>query len=967
MKVQLAILLSSLSVFAVGVRPQTTSKPQTPAALPPPNFNKDVQPILSESCFTCHGPDAGTAAGGLRLDTFADATKRAITPGKPDESRLMMRVTSTIDAIRMPPTKSGHKALTTAQVDILRRWIAAGAKYDQHWSLVPPKKPVIPGVSDFAWPKGFIDRFVMAQLDKNKLKPEPEADRATLLQRASLTLTGLPPTPEELDTYLADKTEGAYERAVDRLLASPRYGEHQARYWLDAVRYGDTHGLHLDNERGIFPYRDWVIDAFNRDLPFDKFTLWQFAGDLLPNPTREQLLATGYIRMNPTTAEGGAIEEEFQAKNTFDRVDTTSTVYLGMTVACARCHDHKYDPITQKDYYRLFAFFNSTAEKPLDDNALLPPPVVDVPSPAQEQQMQAYQRQIANLEQGVNKTEALAWLLRADVQTLKLEDGEISSVYPAANFEAAFATAFEPESGAGTWKPQAIETGKSLAGLIGKDNAAVYVRAKIRSEVDRVAPITVSSDDGVRVWLNGKPVHSNNALRGVDQGEDAVNLPLNKGENLLLIKLVNGGSQDGLAVRSGGPFADRIRKAHEAAAAGKDPENLPGLYLEAGPRTTEAESYLKTKKELSELDVAIPRSLIAHELDKPRPSFVLRRGEYNMKGEEVKRALPVALGRMPKDAPMDRLGFAKWLIDPQNPLVARVFVNRIWQQHFGTGLVKTSEDFGSRGEWPSNPQLLDYLAVRFRENGWSLKKLNREIVTSAAFRQRSYVSKEKLEVDPENRLISRGPRFRLDAEVIRDRALAASGLLVEQLGGRGFKPYQPDGIWEAITFPSSNTGKYERDMGPSIYRRSLYMFWKRTSPHPVMLSFDAPMRETCTVRRSRTNTPMQALVTLNEPMFVESQRVLAQRVIETEKDDVSRLRLAFELTLSRRPAAKELTVLEGALKRYHDRFTNAPKDAEGLLMVGDSKRDPKIPVSELAAWTLVCGTLMNTDEFLTQH
>ena len=966
MKVQLAFFATATSVLAAGVFAQSSPRSKK-AVLPPPNFNRDVQPILSESCFDCHGPDAETAAGGLRLDSFAAATKRAIVPGKPDESRLMDRVTSTNKVLHMPPASSGHKPLTPAQVDILRRWIASGAKYDQHWAFVPPKRPVIPAVSNYAWTKNFIDRFVLRELDKAKMKPEPEADRATLLRRASLTLTGIPPTPAELEAFLADKTDTAYERAVDRLLANPRYGEHQARYWLDAVRYGDTHGLHLDNERGIFPYRDWVVDAFNRDVPFDKFTLWQFAGDLLPNPTKEQMVATGYIRMNPTTAEGGAIEEEFLAKNTFDRVDTTSTVYLGMTVACARCHDHKYDPISQKDYYRLFAFFNSTEDKPLDDNALLPPPVIEVPTPEQEAQKAAQTQELARIESRVSSAEALSWLMKSYVPLLKLEKGEFSEVFTANNYDAAFKTAFAPETGGGTWKAQTLEPGKALSNLVGKDNAAIYFRSHIVSEEDRVAMISVGSDDGVKVWLNGTLLHQNQALRGVDQQVDSVNLPLKKGDNTLLIKLINSGGTDGLLVRSGNADSERIAKAHEAAKAGKQPEELNKLYLEAGPRSPDAEAYAGLKKALTQLDMEIPRSLVAKEMEKPRPAFVLRRGEYNLKGEEVQRAVPAALGRLAKDAPADRLGFAKWLIDPQNPLVTRVFVNRVWQQHFGTGLVKTSEDFGTRGEWPSHPELLDYLAVDFREHGWSLKRLHRAIVTSAAFRQRSVVSKEKLERDPENRLISRGPRFRLDAEVIRDKALATSGLLVENRGGKGFKPYQPEGLWEAIGFPSSNTAKYVRDEGASIYRRSLYLFWKRTSPHPVMLSFDAPMREACTVRRSRTNTPLQALVTLNETMFVESQRAMAQRVLRAGANDAARLRYAYELALNRLPSTREMAVLSGALDRYRARFAQSPDDALGLLAVGDTKADATLNASELAAWTLVCGTLMNTDEFLTQH
>jgi hypothetical protein len=946
MKARLIFFVSSLSVLGSAFLPQRKEV----------DFNRDVKPILSEHCFKCHGPDAAVLAAGLRLDQRDSATKRAITPGKAHESLLIARVSQKDPDLRMPPKDSGVEPLSPSQIETLERWIEGGAKYDVHWSFVPPQRPVIPPVSDYRWAKNPIDRFVLARLDRAGLKPEPEADRTTLMRRATLTLTGLPPTPEEVEMFMRDDRPDAYERLVDRLLASPRYGEHQARYWLDAVRYGDTHGLHLDNERSIYPYRDWVVHAFNEDLPFDKFTLWQLAGDLLPNPTTEQLVATGYVRMNPTTSEGGAIEAEFQAKNTFDRVDTTSTVFLGLTVACARCHDHKYDPIRQKDYYRLFAFLNSTAESPLDGNEFRPAPVMAVPSEEQAQKMASLDAKIAQLEASVQKTDALRWLMLARQSPLVADHWQVSHIFPAESFDQAFDN--EPEIK--EWKDAMVEVRKPATGLVAKDNAAVYVRAKIHADTARRADIRVSSDDGVKVWLNGKLVHSNKVLRGLT-GADPVRLDLQPGDNEIRIKIVNGAGGDGLLLESGNP---RVEQAFQSMRQGKLPTiDLKRLYLTDGPSSPASMSYQEALKAKTDLDAQIPYTLIAKELAKPRPAYILRRGEYSLPTTKVDRGIPTALGSLPPDAPKNRLGLARWLVDDANPLTARVLANRIWQQHFGVGIVKTSEDFGSQGEFPVNKPLLDYLAVTLRDQGWSLKKLNRLIVTSAAFRQRATISADKLEQDPENRLISRGPRFRLDAEVIRDQALAAGGLLVEQPGGKGFKPYQPDGLWEAIAFSDSTTARYMRDKGPGIYRRSLYLFWKRTSPHPVMLSFDAPMREMCTVRRSRTNTPLQALVTLNEPAFVEAARAMAERVALSPNP----WRSAFELALGRPPKPEEVSVMTKALERYRQTYLSHPEDAAKLLSVGDSARNTKIDPSEHAAWTMVCSTLMNTDEFLTQH
>ena len=963
--------LIPFSLFGYAVAANQQPKP---AAV---NFSRDVKPILSQHCYKCHGPDVAKAAAGLRLDSFEGASKllgdgAAVVPGTPDKSLLLKRVAATDKDMRMPPEGSGVTALTPEQVQILREWIASGAKYETHWSFIAPKMAAQPNVSDPRWCKNPIDRFVLAKLDASGLKPEPEADRDTLALRAAETLTGLAPSPKELEKFRNDKGRGAYERYVDRLLASPAYGENQARYWLDAVRYADTHGLHIDNERIIYPYRDWVVNAFNKDLPYNTFTEWQLAGDLLPKPTTEQLIATGYVRMNPTSNEGGAIEEEFLARNTMDRVDTTSTVFLGLTYGCAKCHDHKYDPIKQRDYYGLYAFFDSTQDKPLDGNEGLPAPVIRASTPAQEARLAELSHRVEQLSTNVRPADAEAWLATHHNPVPTTRDWQISPAYTSATFDEAFdkSSPGEPGQPVPTWKPFKYQPGKAVTGIIGKDNSAVYIRSTVTVPAARSMTIGVSSDDGVKVWVNGKLVHSHKVNRSVTE-VDPVKIDLNAGDNELIAKVTNGAGEDGWNVKLADPNDQRIDNA--IAAYKKAPTAVPAInelrsvFLDLGPATPEAAEYRKTVKARAGYEAAIPMTLIAREMDKPRPTFILKRGQYDLKGDPVDRHLPAILGTLPAGAPVDRLALAKWMTAPNNPLVSRVFVNRVWQQAFGTGLVKTSEDFGSQGEWPVNQELLDYLAVDFVKTGWSVKKLNRLIVTSAAFRQSSHTTVAKLNTDPENRLISRGPRFRLDAEIIRDKALEAGGLLLQYEGGRGFRPYQPDGLWEAVAFDISDTAKYMRDHDAGIYRRSLYLFWKRTSPHPVMLTFDAPMRESCVVRRSRTNTPLQALTTMNEPAFLEASRTMAQRLLGTAGSDESRLRDAYHLALSREPSAAESKVMLAALSRYRNQYTTNPTAAAGLLKIGDAPAAASENPAEEAAWMIVCSTLMNTDEFLTLH
>lgn len=957
--VRLILPLTSLAVLAFAVDTVPAQKSAKPTKKI--DFNREVKPILSENCFKCHGPDGKFIKGDLRLSDEKDAKKDrdgefAILPGNPKDSLVMRRVLTSDSSIQMPPPNSGLPRLTAEQIKTLSTWIAQGAKYEKHWALVPPRLSEIPKVKNEKWAKNDLDRFVLAKMEEKGLKPAPEADKNTLIHRASLALTGLNPTAEQISQFLNDTAPGAYERAVDRLLASERYGEHEARYWLDAVRYGDTHGLHLDNERSIYPYRDWVVNAFNKDLPFDKFTLWQMAGDMLPNPTREMKVATGYIRMNPTTNEGGSIEEEVLVRNTFDRVDTTSTVFLGMSVGCAKCHDHKYDPVTQKDYYGLYAFFNSTKDAPLDGNDLLPPPVIADPTPEQEATLASLQKRMTGVEQTIKPDQARKWLETNAPPLVTTTDWEVCGPFKRGSFEEAFNTDEKLEN----WKPLKLVPGVAVQ-TVNANNASAYHRTKLVSDREQLLEFGVSSDDAVRVWVNGKLVHSNFVARGVTQATDKVKAELKKGENELIIKVINQGGPDGLMFSLGSEATTQIG----AALKGTDPAKVVQAYLQYGPDDAVCKEYRKLVSEKIATEKAIPQTLIAEEMEKPRPAYLLNRGEYDQRKEQVSRKLPDVFGT--KLGRNDRLGLANWLIDEKNPLTTRVFVNRVWLQHFGTGIVKTAEDFGNQGEWPSHPELLDYLAIKFRKDGFSMKKLHRLILTSATFRQSSVVTPEKLQKDPENRLVCRGPKFRLDAEVLRDRVLQASGLLLQRQYGHGFKPYQPAGLWEEVAQSASNTKDYVQDVDPSIYRRTLYLFWKRTSPHPVMSTFDAPTREACIVRRPRTNTPLQALVTMNEPAFFEASRKFGERIVATKATDAERLDFAFRTTLSRKPTPKEATILMSSLKRYQKMFSERPSDAAGVLKVGLAPISRKDDFVDSAAWSLIASTLFNLDEFLTQH
>ncbi len=796
-----AAVLAPIAVGCVVLADAGMKRP----VLPPHStvdYNRDIRPIFSAKCFACHGADPKAIQAGLRLDKSDDAKKllssgrHAIVPGKSAQSSLFARITTNDNAKKMPPA-STQKLLNILEIDLIKRWIDQGAIYKDHWAFVAPIRPPVPAVQLKSWVRNPIDNFVLSRLEREGLKPSPPANRVTLLRRVSMDLTGLPPTPAEIDTYITDKSPNAFELAVDRLLASPRYGERMAQSWMDGARYADSNGYQADYERFQWPWRDWVIKAFNQNMPFDQFTVEQIAGDLLPNATLDQKVATGFNRNHRINTEGGIIAEEWRVETIVDRLETTGAVWMGLTIGCGRCHDHKYDPISQKEFYQIFAYFNNV-----------------------------------------------------------------------------------PESGIGVERPV---------------------------NHPPLAKLEAPGDDKKRVLL----------ASAVKAAEGSVK---------------------------------------ELSGGGNSPE-LEHAKAELA----------KEKKTLDEFENAIPTVMVMDEMAKPRDCFVLVRGQYDKHGDKVEAAIPAAFPPLPKGAPNNRLGFAKWMVDPKNPLTARVAVNRFWEKFFGIGIVATSEDFGTRADSPSHPELLDWLATEFVRLKWDMKAMQKEIVMSATYRQSSKVTPEQIHRDPDNRLLARGPRYRLPAEMIRDQALMASGLLVEKLGGPSVRPYMPEGIWDEVNV-YGNLRNYKHDKGDNLYRRSLYTIWKRTSAPPSLTLFDVPGREMCRVRRSRTNTPLQALSLMNEITYVEAARVLAQKTLEEGGSTVpDRIKYAVRKVLGRSPSAQELNSLVAGLNRRLKHFKDHPSDANELASAGDYPRDNKLDVAELAAYTTTASILFNMDETITKE
>ena len=1106
--------LSSFSAAVLLVAAATAPVSAAPAKL---GFNADVQPILSEYCYACHGPDPGSRKAGLRLDRAEYAFKPleksgpAIVPGKPDESPLVKRIESKDEKEIMPPPE-GHKILKPAQIALLRRWVAEGAEYQEHWAFIPPKRPAVPPLENQkSKSENPVDRFIVARLTKEKLAPAPEADRRTLLRRVTLDLTGIVPTPAEVDAFLADTSPAAYERVVDRLLASPRYGEHRARYWLDYVRYADTHGIHFDNYRAIWPYRDYVIRAFNQNKSFDRFVREQLAGDLLPARTMDDLAATGFVRCNLTTNEGGTVTEEVFVNQTRDRVEAFGATFLGLTTGCAACHDHKFDPLTQRDFYGLAAYLSNTAEKPWDLNIAEPGPVLRLPTDDNRPSAEAVLARRAELQEKLDARRVrgreltAAWLAagnrpkpvsadglelrlrldegrgevvqnsapKAKVASFKTDTnplvwGENSWFWPSARMDIFtrlnLGNHGDVDAGdkfsAGGWlmlraKPGGgVRTGTGNGTLLSRmgdekrkggagweiyqENLQYYVtfitdweQAEVTANVpapEIKAPATkrgkaakgaetraakpaaikrglqvatktpITRDEwvhlfftydgsrkasGIKIYLNGKLAETEvklDSLGPKDSIRTDAAMHLGRRDDFQPMRETR--FQD-VRFYKRQLSVDEVARLPFADVASEIVARQP----DAAKWTTDEAFVVAERFFLGETDketMSLAASVAAHDaafealtkdgtatliaLERPSPAYsdILKRGDYYARGERVGPTVPHFLTALPKGAPANRRGLAEWLLSPEQALMPRVVVNRMWQEVFGRGLVESAGDFGVMGDQPSHPELLDWLAVEFRESGWDVKKFYRLLVTSAAYRQSAATTPEVLARDLNNRLLARGPRFRMDAEMLRDSALATSGLLVEKLGGPSVKPYQPAGVWEEVAMPESNTKIYVPDKGEGLYRRSLYTFWKRASAPPSLETFDATSREVACTRRARTNTPLQAFVTMNDPQWIEAARKLAERALVTAPAAGARLDFLARTTLSRPLSPSESAALTKTAEKFRARFTASADAAKAVIAIGESPADPSLNPAELAEWTMVASQFLNLDEFLTK-
>ncbi len=1024
-------------------------------------FSRDVLPILSENCFQCHGPDEKARKAHLRLD-MPDCLKAESKSGagiivarKASQSELIARVTSTEPAEMMPPPKSIHK-LTAEQKQTLRRWIDEGAVWGKHWAYETPLRPASPTVARPQWLRNGLDSFVLHRLDREGLAPSSEASRATLIRRVTLDLTGVPPTPDEVSAFEQDRSPSAYTKVIDRLLASPRFGERMAMPWLDDARYADTNGYQNDFARIMWPWRDWVIRAFNANKPFDQFVVEQIAGDLMPNATIEQKIATGFNRNNRAVTEAGSIEDEWRVENAVDRVETTSTVFLGLTVGCARCHDHKFDPISQKDFYRFFAFFNSVnIQGVYTEQRGNTGPLVMVPSRENTLRLQQFDREIAANEQVLGKQETA---LKAAQQHWEKQVAAHALPLPADSSFVCPLNGDEHFTLAGSYLGHARYLGGNpVVWTSGPSGQALQLDGKADSFLDTGSAFSFDRGDQVSFggWVkfraNGavlSKMDDATAFRGFDlliqdgrvdihlidtwpgnaiKVESQEVLPKDVWTHLFVtyagsskasgISLFIDGRKAKLDVKEdhlGGSIqtSEPLRIGKRSASSSltgaladirfysriltdADVESLalaPVFHVLAIPvqarskqqldflakiyRAKFATEYLTTEANLARLRQEragyaknIPSVMVMEDLKTPRETFVLKRGRYEMpdKNQKVEPAAPGCLTPMPPGVPKNRLGLGRWLVDPANPLTARVTVNRYWQQYFGNGLVKTAENFGVQGELPSHPELLDWLATQFIRDGWDIKRLQKLIVSSATYRQSSRVSAAQAQHDPENRLLSRGPRFRLPAETLRDNALAISGLLVDRQGGQSIKPYQPAGLWEELA-GGAGEAPYVQDKDANLYRRSLYIYRKRTVPNPSMATFDAPSGEICQVKRARTNTPLQALELLNDVTYVEAARHLAQLMIsEGGSSDAARIAFGFRRATSRAPGSAEMQVLTGALQRYRKQFHADPTSAARLIRHGDSKIDTTVDAVELAAYLATASVILNLDETVTKE
>ncbi|TWU21973.1 DUF1553 domain-containing protein [Bythopirellula polymerisocia] len=1027
----------------------------------PLQYNRDIRPILFDSCIACHGPDSASREADLRLDLREEAIDAgAIVPGDPESSELIRRIHAEDEAERMPPIET-KKTLTVEQIETLSRWIREGAEYEPHWSFIPPVKPELPEVKNSWWVRNPIDHFVAARLESEGLAPASEADRRTLARRLSLDLTGLPPSPEVVEEFVNDSSKDAYENLVDQLLESPHWGEHRGRYWLDVARYADTHGIHFDNFREMWSYRDWVIDAFNKNMPFDEFTIENLAGDLLPNATLEQKIGSGFNRCNITTNEGGAISEEYNVLYARDRTETTAVTWMGLTAGCAVCHDHKFDPLKQREFYELSAFFNNTTQAAMDGNIKDTPPVVVVPQDEDQQRWDEVRDTLAQVRQDMDSRRQVA---RQEFDTWVVSGQRIEPENEMPQEGLQFHAAFDEGGEQFSYfvkgekreisKPQNLvwrdgPTGKNAAYLEGGQILEVSEVGKFKKKQpfgvslwikvpanDGSGAVLARMEDGVRhqgwdLWLQGRRIGSHfiqkwpqNAIKVLTKKQ----LPADEWTHVSVVYdgsmkaagfkiYINGlaqevqveadtlvhdesthsdvpfkiGQRDKGAPISGVTLSDvRVYERElnsqdvttlasrvifavlDKPIEDRKPAELDALYdWWLGNRDIQYPQLVQQNDALQrEEQEIVARGTVAHimqERDEAAAAFVLNRGEYDQRGEEVQPGTPAMLPPFDEDLPRNRLGLAKWLLDPAHPLTARVIVNRFWQDVFGTGLVKTSGDFGVSGQLPSHPELLDWLAVDFRESGWDVKRLFKQLVMSATYRQSAAITPEKLDRDPDNRLLSRGPRFRMDAEMVRDYALEASGLLVEKIGGPSVRPYQPPGVWEAVAMIGSNTRDYQQDEGDALYRRSMYTFWKRSAPPASMDIFNAPAREQCTTLRERTNTPLQALVTLNDPQFVEAARILASQALHQAGQQFNeRVQWIAEKLLSRHFRDEELAVVQASYDQLSTHYESHAEEAKELIAVGESPTDETMPATELAAWTMTVNQLMNLDEVLNK-
>jgi hypothetical protein len=1031
------------------------------------DYNMDVKPILSDKCFACHGPDKAKQKAGLRLDkaeaAFAQLPetpgKVAIKPGNIQKSEVFHRILSK-DPEYIMPTPGSHLSLSAREKAIVIKWIEQGAEYKPHWAFVKPVKINPPAIEGSTKP---IDQFVRARLKTLNISPAPQASKELLLRRVSLDIIGLPPTPEEIDAFLADTSATAFEKQVDRLLKSPHYGERMAADWLDLARYADTHGYTVDRERDMSPYRDWVIRAFNQNMRYDRFIHEQLAGDLMPNPNRNMIIATAFNRNHQQNMEGGIVEEEFQTEYVMDRTNTFGEAFMAMSLACARCHDHKYDPISQKNYYETFAFFNNVLEAgQLSWNDDTPTPALPLPSEQQEKVIQSLQQKIENHEITVAKTflnaqvEAGKWIEQQEYRSLATQSfpetglqsyhplngdlmdardtskkGEMEhdwgqkgdkpvftagrqqqglqlngDVYLDLNHTGIFRRSDPFSIGMWIWVPKSFKEGvifhkadaERLYNFKGFSVTAKNNRFEIM--MAHTAPsnaiIKQSLQDIPRdKWIQLTLVYDGSSrAAGFDLFQDGEKLPMEvikdklykdilfftKNEPALQIggwyrgSGFTGGKVDEILV-----YNRRLTSFEIGILAGKnswstlatktpdqltpkEKEILSNYYSTAinAEVITQSDLLRKVRQELSDSMQHVKEIMVMEEMPTPKKTYLLERGQYDMKGYQVFPNTPEDILRFPAGLPKNRYGLAQWLTHPDHPLTARVAVNRIWQQFFGTGLVKTSEYFGNQGDLPSHPALLDWLAVEFRESGWNIQHMIKRIVLSETYKQSSVASASLREIDPENRLLARGPSTRLSAEMMRDNALSAAGLLNPAIGGRSVKPYQPGGLWEI------NSANYKQDTTDAVYRRSLYIVAKRTVPYPTLATFDASERSSCLSRRQKTNTPLQALVLLNDPTYVEVAKVLGEKMSRCATPEEG-LRFAYRRLSGRTPSEKELALLKTLLQREIEKFRTQPEKTRGWLNTGLYKMDSTLDKSLLAANTVVASTILNSDAVITKR